>query len=76
MDAGELEPSQSASVEVTIDVEPEFEIPKYKDFELTIETTEVNEEEVTTELDTIREQRASFDIVERIGERRLCEMFL
>ena len=69
VDAGELEPSQSASVEVTIDVEPEFEIPKYKDFELTIETTEVSEEEVTTELDTIREQRASFDIVERASEK-------
>ncbi len=65
VDAGELEPTQSASVEVTIDIEPEFELPKYKDFELTVEPTEVQEEELTAELDAIREQRASFDIVER-----------
>jgi trigger factor len=69
VDAGELEPSQSASVEVTVDIEPEFDLPKYKEFELTIEPTEVKDEEVTKELDAIREQRASFDVVERASEK-------
>lgn len=69
VDAGELEPSQSATVEVTVDIEPEFDLPKYKEFELTIEPTEVQEEEVTKELDAIREQRASFDVVERASEK-------
>ena len=69
IDAGELEPSQSASVEVTVDIEPEFELPKYKDFELTIEPTDVSEEEINKELDTIREQRASFDVVERASQK-------
>lgn len=69
VDAGELEPSQSASVEVTVDIEPEFDLPKYKEFELTIEPTEVSEDEVTKELDAIREQRASFDVVERASEK-------
>jgi trigger factor len=64
-----LEPSQSASVEVTVDIEPEFNLPKYKEFELTIEPTEVSEDEVTKELDAIREQRASFDVVERASEK-------
>jgi trigger factor len=68
VDAGELEPSQSASVEVTLDIEPEFDLPNYKDYELTIEPTEVKEDDVTKELDTIREQRASFDVVERSSE--------
>ena len=68
IDAGELEPSQSATVEVTVDIEPEFELPKYKDFELTIEPTDVSEEEINKELDTIREQRASFDVVERASQ--------
>ena len=69
IDAGELEPSQSASVEVTVDIEPEFELPRYKDFELTIEPTDVSEEEINKELDTIREQRASFDVVERASQK-------
>ena len=69
VDAGELEPSQPASVEVTFDIEPEFDLPKYKEFELTIEPTEVKEEEVSKELDAIREQRASFDVVERASEK-------
>ena len=69
VDAGELEPSQPASVEVTVDIEPEFDLPKYKEFELTIEPTEVKEEEVSKELDAIREQRASFDVVERASEK-------
>ena len=69
VDAGELEPSQSASVEVTVDIEPEFDLPKYKEYELTIEPTEVNEDDVTKELDTIREQRASFDVVERASAK-------
>ena len=69
VDAGELEPSQSASVEVTVDIEPEFDLPKYKEFELTIEPTEVKEEDITKELDAIREQRASFNVVERAAEK-------
>ena len=69
VDAGELEPSQSASVEVTVDIEPEFDLPKYKEYELTVEPTDVKEEDVTKELDAIREQRASFDVVERASQK-------
>ena len=69
VDAGELEPSQSASVEVTVDIEPEFDLPKYKEYELPVEPTDVKEEDVTKELDAIREQRASFDVVERASQK-------
>ena len=36
VDAGELEPTQAAAVEVTIDIEPEFDLPAYKEYELTV----------------------------------------
>ncbi len=75
VDTGILEPSQPASVEVTIDVEPEFELPKYKEYELTVEPIEVMEEELQKELDAIREQRASFEVVDRptqIGDYVKC----
>jgi trigger factor len=65
VDAGELSTTSSATVDITFDVEPEFELPNYKEFELTIEPTDVTEEDVTKELDSIREQRASFEQVER-----------
>ena len=69
VDAGDLEPKQSASVEVTVDVEPEFDLPKYKEYELTIEPSEITEKEVEKELDAIREQRASFDVVDRSSQK-------
>ena len=50
VDAGELEPTQTAEVEVTIDIEPEFDLPAYKEYELNIEPTEVKDEEVDKEL--------------------------
>lgn len=69
VDAGELDSSQPASVEVTIDVEPDFDLPSYKDYELTIEPSEVGDEIIDKELDAIREQRASFDVVERASAK-------
>ena len=36
VDAGELSSENGASVEVTVDIEPEFEIPDYENFEVTV----------------------------------------
>ena len=69
VDPGELSSSMAASVEVTVDVEPEFDLPKYKEYELTVEPTDVSDEDITKELDAIREQRASFDVVERAVQK-------
>jgi trigger factor len=68
VDAGEVAPNSPATVEVTVDVEPEFDIPPYEEFEYTISSTEVNEEDVNKELDGLRDQRASFEEVERAVE--------
>jgi trigger factor len=68
VDAGEVAPNSPATVEVTVDVEPEFDIPAYEEFEYTISSTEVNEEDVNKELDGLRDQRASFEEVERTVE--------
>ena len=76
VDAGELVPSQSASVEITLDVEPEFDLPKYKEYELTVEPTDIKDEEIDKEIDLLCEQRASFDTVELMCGWRFCQMFL
>jgi trigger factor len=60
---------ESAKVEVTVDIEPDFELPKYEEYELTVHTAEVKDEDVDKEIDSIRDQRASFDEVERAAEK-------
>lgn len=65
VDAGEVEANSPATVEVTVDVEPEFDLPAYEEFEYTIRSTEVSKEEVEKELDGLRDQRASFEEVDR-----------
>ena len=65
VDAGEVEANSPATVEVTVDAEPEFDLPAYEEFEYTIRSTEVSKEEVEKELDGLRDQRASFEEVDR-----------
>ena len=65
VDAGELSSENGASVEVTVDIEPEFEIPDYENFEVTVHSTEVTDDEIDKEINTLRDQRASFDEVDR-----------
>ena len=65
VDAGDVQLGTPATVEVTVDIEPDFELPKYEEFELTTHPTEVKDEEVDKELDSLRDQRASFEEVER-----------
>jgi trigger factor len=65
VDAGNVEANSPATVEVTVDVEPEFDLPAYEEFEYTIQSTEVKEQDVEKELDGLRDQRASFEEVER-----------
>lgn len=65
VDAGIVEPNSPATVEVTVDVEPEFDIPAYEEFEYTTHSTDVKKEDLEKELDTLRDQRASFEEVDR-----------
>jgi len=68
VDAGELSTENGASVEVTVDLEPEFEIPDYENFEVTVYPTDVSDEDIEKEINTLRDQRASFDEVDREAE--------
>ena len=65
VEPGDVKEGTPATVEVTVDVESDFELPKYEQFELSIHPTEVKDEDVVKELDLLRDQRASFEEVER-----------
>ena len=68
VDAGDLSSENGASVEVTVDLEPEFEIPDYENFEVTINPTDVSDEDIDNEINALRDQRASFDEVDRAAK--------
>ena len=65
VDPGDVKSSEPVTVEVTVDIESDFDLPKYAEFELTVHSGEVNDEDVEKELTTLRDQRASFEEVER-----------
>ena len=53
------------SVEFTVDIIPEFEIPNYEGLKVTNASTEASSEEVDTMLNQILSQRAEYNIVEK-----------
>ena len=65
VEPGEVSTDAPATIEVTVDIESDFELPKYEEFELTISPTDVNDEDVEKEIDSLRDQRASFEEVDR-----------
>ena len=65
VDPGEIDVQTSTTVEITVDVEPEFDLPDYKNYELTVNPTEVSDEEIEKEIESLRDQRATYDEVER-----------
>lgn len=69
VDPGEFSKKSGVSIEVTVDLEPEFDLPDYENFELTTLSVEVGDDDIEKELSTLRDQRASFDIVERKAKK-------
>ena len=68
VEPGDVSSESSASIEVTVDIISDFELPKYEEFELTVHPTDVSDEDVEKELNSLRDQRASFDEVDRASE--------
>jgi trigger factor len=65
VEPGEISTDAPATIEVTVDIESDFELPKYEEFELTINPTDVKDEDMEKEIDSLRDQRASFEEVDR-----------
>lgn len=64
-DPGDLQPGQEVSLDLTVDVNPQFDLPEYKGIETTIPSTEVADQEIDDTIERIRRQRADFEVVER-----------
>lgn len=59
---------QEQSLDLTVDVTPDFELPAYKGLTTSSPPTEVEDEEIDQTIDRIRRQRAEFVKVERAAE--------
>ena len=68
VEPGSIDTNSGTSVDITYDIEPEFEIPDYENFQVTTEPVEVTDEDIDKELDAIREQRSTFEEVDRIAK--------
>ena len=66
VEPGSIDTNSGTSVDITYDIEPEFEIPDYENFQVTTEPVEVTD--IDKELDAIREQRSTFEEVDRIAQ--------
>lgn len=65
VDEGTVEAGLSASITVTVDVRPEFELPEYKGLKTEITSSEATDDEVEKTIDQLRGERAEFNVAER-----------
>ncbi len=69
VDGGEISPEKDALIIISLDIKPVFELPKYKDLEVSIPAIEVSEEEIDEELDEIRQDRKEYKVTEGAAEK-------
>ena len=67
---GEFLAGQEISLDLTIDVNPQFELPEYKGIAIEAPATEVDDSEIEETIERIRRQRADFAVVERAAEAK------
>lgn len=60
MKEGDIEIGKDASIEFTVDVDPDFELPDYKKVAVTVPEVAVTDEEIEETIHTLRSQRADF----------------
>jgi trigger factor len=60
----DIKDGEPVSFEVTVDVEPEFKLPKYTDIPVKEEAIAVTDEQVQEQIDGIRSQHANYEEVE------------
>ena len=65
LDEGEIDSKKGATISFTVDVIPDFQLPSYEGLEIKSATTDASEEEITTMLNQILDQRAEYNVVEK-----------
>ena len=53
---------------ITVDINPDFDLPDYKEIPTEISSTEVTDKEIDEAIQEFRRQRSSFEVVTRAAE--------
>lgn len=65
IEEGTIEADQAASITITVDLNPTFELPDYNGLSTTVASAEPTEAEVDTAIEALRAERAEFNVAER-----------
>jgi trigger factor len=69
VDEGTIEPGLSSAVTFTLDVHPPIELPEYVGLPVTVLPTEAAEAEVDAVVESLRQERADFRVVDRPAQK-------
>ena len=69
VEPGDVAAGQSASVNLTVDIRPEFKLPEYHGLPVTAEPTDPTDAEVETMITGLRGERADFKVAERAAQK-------
>jgi trigger factor len=69
VNAGELAPDRACTITFTVDLRPEFALPKYDGLAVAATTAEVTDAEVDAVIEGIRAERADFKVVDRPSQK-------
>lgn len=65
VEPGEVQAGRSASITITLDVRPEFQLPDYSGLETQVASTDSTDAEVDSIIESLRSERAEFKTAER-----------
>lgn len=65
IDDGEFTPGKEGKVEITVDINPSFNLPEYKSIPTEVTSVDVAETEVDDAIEEVRKQRSDFKEVDR-----------
>ena len=69
VDEGKIEPGSAATVTITVDVHPKFELPEYVGLPTELAPVDVTEQEIDAIVEGMRGERAEFKTVERAAQK-------
>jgi len=64
----EIKPGEEGDLTITVDINPDFDLPDYKEIPTEISSTEVTDKEIDEAIQEFRRQRSSFEVVTRAAE--------
>lgn len=69
LEPGEIAPGLSATITITVDVRPDFNVPDYNGLATVVAPTDATHAEIETVIEGLRSERAEFKLAERPAQK-------